>query len=40
MNQMDIIYVMAGGGVIAKGTHSELIKSCELYKQAYKPLIN
>ncbi len=36
MDQMDIIYVMDNGSIIAKGTHSELIKNCELYQLAYR----
>lgn len=35
MDQMDLIYVMSDGKIIATGTHIELIESCELYQQAY-----
>ncbi|MBF4694229.1 thiol reductant ABC exporter subunit CydC [Fusibacter ferrireducens] len=36
MDQMDMIYVMADGKIIAKGTHSELIISCDLYRQSFQ----
>ena len=36
MDQMDIIYVMDNGNIVAKGTHSELIKNCKLYQLAYQ----
>ena len=31
----DIIHVIDGGRVIASGTHEELLKTCETYKQLY-----
>ena len=31
----DMILVMDGGALIAKGTHSELMESCPIYKEIY-----
>ena len=31
----DLILVMDGGKLIAKGTHSELLESCEMYREIY-----
>ncbi len=32
----DLILVMEGGGVVASGTHNELLASCDIYKEIYE----
>ena len=32
----DKILVMDGGGVVAMGTHEELLKSCDIYRETYE----
>ena len=31
----DLILVLSGGQVIARGTHDDLLASCDLYKELY-----
>lgn len=33
----DIIYVIDGGKVVASGSHNQLIKNCDIYKELYNP---
>ena len=32
----DKILVMDGGEIVAMGTHDELMKSCDIYSEAYR----
>ena len=34
--QADLILVMDGGRVVAQGTHEELMKTCEIYREVYE----
>ena len=34
--EADLILVMDGGRVVAQGTHEELMKTCEIYREVYE----
>ena len=34
--EADLILVMDGGRVVAQGTHEELMKNCEIYRDVYQ----
>ncbi|MEI3331236.1 MAG: hypothetical protein V8R27_06650 [Oscillospiraceae bacterium] len=33
----DLILVMNDGAVVAQGTHEELMKACDIYREVYDP---
>ena len=36
VKQADLILVMDDGAVAAQGTHEELMKTCEIYREVYE----
>ena len=39
-NCCDVMIVMDGGKIVASGTHDELMKTCDIYKEVYEQQTN